>query len=55
MYKEEPVVGAQHPLLQMPNVLCTPHLGYAERGSYEALYTVAVDQLLACAEGKPTT
>ncbi len=53
VYEEEPVVGAQHPLLQMPNVLCTPHLGYAERGSYEALYTVAVDQLLAFAEGKP--
>jgi D-3-phosphoglycerate dehydrogenase len=27
VYEEEPVVGANHPLLQMPNVLCTPHLG----------------------------
>jgi D-3-phosphoglycerate dehydrogenase len=53
VYEEEPVVGAKHPLLQMPNVLCTPHLGYAERDSYEALYTLAVDQLLAFAEGKP--
>jgi D-3-phosphoglycerate dehydrogenase / 2-oxoglutarate reductase len=53
VYEEEPVVGATHPLLQMPNVLCTPHLGYAERDSYEALYSLAVDQLLAFAEGKP--
>jgi D-3-phosphoglycerate dehydrogenase / 2-oxoglutarate reductase len=53
VYEEEPVVGAKHPLLQMSNVLCTPHLGYAERDSYEALYTLAVDQLLAFAEGKP--
>jgi D-3-phosphoglycerate dehydrogenase len=53
VYEEEPVVGANHPLLQMPNALCTPHLGYAERGSYEALYTLAVDQLLAFAEGQP--
>jgi D-3-phosphoglycerate dehydrogenase / 2-oxoglutarate reductase len=53
VYEEEPVVGAKHPLLQMPNVLCTPHLGYAERDSYEALYTLAVDQLLAFADGKP--
>ena len=53
VYETEPVVGAQHPLLHMPNALCTPHLGYAERGSYEALYTLAVDQLLAFAEGKP--
>ena len=53
VYEEEPVVGATHPLLHMPNVLCTPHLGYAERGSYEALYALAVDQLLAFAAGKP--
>jgi len=53
VYEKEPVVGAEHPLLKMPNALCTPHLGYAERRSYEALYTLAVDQLLAYAEGKP--
>jgi D-3-phosphoglycerate dehydrogenase len=53
VYETEPVVGAQHPLLHMPNALCTPHLGYAEQGSYEALYTVAVDQLLAFVAGKP--
>lgn len=53
VYEEEPVVDAKHPLLQMPNALCTPHLGYAERGSYETLYTLAVDQLLAFAAGTP--
>ena len=53
VYEEEPVVGAKHPLLQMQNVLCAPHLGYAERGGYEALYTLAVDQLLAFAAGQP--
>lgn len=54
VYEEEPVVGANHPLLKMSNVLCTPHLGYAERGSYEGMYATAVDQLIAFAEGKPT-
>jgi D-3-phosphoglycerate dehydrogenase len=53
VYEEEPAVGATHPLLRLPNALCTPHLGYAERDSYEALYAVAVDQLLAFAAGKP--
>lgn len=53
VYEEEPVVGATHPLLQMSNVLCSPHLGYAERDSYETIYRVAVDQLLAFAEGNP--
>ena len=53
VYEQEPVVGAAHPLLKMKNTLCTPHLGYAEKGSYEALYSLAVDQLLAYAAGKP--
>src|SRR5262245_16924622 len=53
VFEEEPVVGTKHPLLQMPNALCTPHLAYAEPDSYEALYALAVDQLLAFADGKP--
>ena len=53
VYDDEPVVGADHPLLKMENALCTPHLGYAEWESYEGMYSVAVDQLLAFAEGKP--
>ena len=53
VYEEEPIVGASHPLLHMSNALCTSHLGYAERDSYEALYSLAVDQLLAFAQGKP--
>jgi D-3-phosphoglycerate dehydrogenase len=53
VYEEEPVVGADHPLLGMANALCTPHLGYAERETFEGLYAVAVDQLLAYAAGKP--
>lgn len=53
VYEQEPVVGAAHPLLHMKNALCTPHLGYAERRSYEALYDKAVEQLLAYAAGAP--
>jgi D-3-phosphoglycerate dehydrogenase len=53
VYETEPVVNAAHPLLQMPNALCTPHLGYAERIGYEGIFKVAVDQLLAFAEGQP--
>ena len=33
VYEQEPVVD--HPLLHCPNALCTPHLGYVERDSYE--------------------
>lgn len=53
VFEHEPVLGAAHPLLGLPNVLCTPHLGYAEQGTYVALYGVAVEQLLAFAAGAP--
>lgn len=53
VFEEEPVTGANHPLLKMKNALCTPHLGYSEIGAYEGIYKQAVDQLLAYAEGKP--
>ncbi len=53
VYEEEPVLGTDHPLLGMPNALCTPHLGYVERDTLEGMYGVAVDQLLAYAAGKP--
>jgi D-3-phosphoglycerate dehydrogenase len=53
VYESEPVVGAAHPLLKLPNVICTPHLGYCEQDQYESIYGGAVNRLLAYAEGKP--
>jgi D-3-phosphoglycerate dehydrogenase len=53
VYEDEPVTGATHPLQKLNNALCTPHLGYAERSSYEAMYATAIEQLLAFADGKP--
>ncbi|MBI4195282.1 MAG: D-2-hydroxyacid dehydrogenase family protein [Betaproteobacteria bacterium] len=53
VYEEEPVLDASHPLLQMDNVLCTPHLGYVEQATYESYYGTAVDQILAFAAGNP--
>jgi len=52
VYESEPV--ADHPLLHMDNVVCTPHLGYVEKDSYEALFGAAFDQLLAFADGDRT-
>ena len=49
VYENEPV--ADHPLLHMDNVVCTPHLGYVEKDSYESLFGAAFDQLLAFAAG----
>jgi D-3-phosphoglycerate dehydrogenase len=53
VYEEEPVLGGNHPLLKMANVVCTPHLGYVERGTYESYFGSAVDNLLGFAAGKP--
>lgn len=53
VYDDEPVLGGNHPLLKMDNVVCTPHLGYVDRDTYEKYYGAAVDSILAYAEGKP--
>jgi D-3-phosphoglycerate dehydrogenase / 2-oxoglutarate reductase len=53
VYEEEPMLDPNHPLLKMENVVCTPHLGYVEERTYEAIYGVAIDQILAFAQGKP--
>jgi D-3-phosphoglycerate dehydrogenase / 2-oxoglutarate reductase len=53
VYEQEPVIGADHPLLKMDNVTCTPHLGYVTREGYEEYYGVVVDDILAFAAGKP--
>jgi len=37
VYEEEPV-PADHLLLRMPNVLCVPHLGWAEWDTFEAYF-----------------
>lgn len=53
VYDDEPVLNGNHPLLKMDNAVCTPHLGYVDRDTYEKYYGAAVDSILAYAEGKP--
>jgi len=54
VYDEEPVLGGNHPLLTMDNVICSPHLGYVTREEYEMQFTDIFDQIVAFAAGKPT-
>lgn len=53
VYEHEPVQGAQHPLIGLPNALCTPHIGYVERDNYERYFGTAFDNLNAFAAGRP--
>lgn len=53
VYEEEPVRDTGHPLLNMPNVVCVPHIGYVTREEYELQLTEIFDQITAWSSGYP--
>ncbi len=53
VYEQEPVRDTGNPLLNLPNVVCTPHLGYVTREEYEVQFADIFDQILAYAAGSP--
>jgi D-3-phosphoglycerate dehydrogenase / 2-oxoglutarate reductase len=53
VYEEEPVTGGNHPFLAMPNVLCTPHLGWAEWENFEVYFRETFEQIVALEQGQP--
>lgn len=46
VYDKEPIFDPRHPYLQLPQVICTPHLGYVEKESYELYFGIAFDNLI---------
>ena len=55
VFEQEPILQADHPLLRHPRVLCTPHLGYVERNSYEACFGEAFANVRAFLQARPVT
>ncbi|MEP7155643.1 MAG: D-2-hydroxyacid dehydrogenase family protein [Betaproteobacteria bacterium] len=53
VYEEEPVKAGGNPLLDMPNVVCTPHIGFVTRDEFEVQFSEIFDQVLAYADGEP--
>ncbi|TFW16856.1 D-2-hydroxyacid dehydrogenase family protein [Duganella callida] len=53
VFTSEPL-SADHPLLRMPTVLATPHLGYVEQDSYELYFRHAFQNVVDFANGQPS-
>ena len=51
VYEEEPIFDTNHALLKMPNVICTPHLGYVEKEGYELYFSIAFQNVLDFFDG----
>jgi D-3-phosphoglycerate dehydrogenase / 2-oxoglutarate reductase len=54
VYEKEPLVDVNDPLLNLPNAICTPHIGYVTRDEYQLQFTDIFDQIVAYAGGTPT-
>lgn len=53
VFEQEPLRDTTHPLLTMPNVIATPHLGYLTREEWDIQFSDIFDQILAYAAGAP--
>lgn len=53
VYDQEPIPIADQRLLSMPNVVCTPHIGYVTREEYEIQFSDIFDQIVSYCAGKP--
>lgn len=53
VYEFEPLLDSSHPLLNMDNVVCTPHIGYVSRDEYEIQFADIFDQITSFAAGTP--
>lgn len=53
VYESEPLRDTADPLINLPNVICTPHIGYVTKDEYELQFSDIFDQILAYAAGTP--
>jgi D-3-phosphoglycerate dehydrogenase len=54
VFEKEPLRDTDDPLLNMDNVVATPHIGYVSRDEYEIQFADIFDQVVSYAAGTPT-
>ena len=53
VYESEPILQG-YSLLRLENCICTPHIGYVEKDSYELYFGAAIDNIINYCNGSPT-
>ena len=53
VFDQEPLLDPDEPLLNMTNVVCTPHIGYVSRDEWELQFADVFEQINAFAVGRP--
>jgi D-3-phosphoglycerate dehydrogenase len=54
VFEREPLRDRDDPLLSLPNVICTPHIGYVTKEEFELQFVEIFEQIEAYAAGAPT-
>jgi D-3-phosphoglycerate dehydrogenase len=54
VFDEEPLRDPNDPILQLDNIICTPHIGYVTRGEWELQFRDIFDQIVAYSAGTPS-